>query len=144
MQTAALQRCRNKHHFEYWIDFAFHKDKTVYGNKMPMRYLVEMVCDRRAACITYQGPNYTLASPWNHYAMHRQYIIMNDDTRAVLEKCLKLIRDEGEDACFQYMRKLLGITKGSDYSMESLGIEDPQVEFCYTVGEVKWEKFKQD
>ena len=135
---------RNKHHFEYWIDFAFHQNKTVYGNKMPMKYLIEMVCDRLAACITYQGSNYTKASAWNHYYMHRQYIVMNNDTRAVLEKCLKLIRDEGEEACFKYMRSLLKITKGTDYSIESLGLEDPNVEFCYKYGEVNWTKFNQD
>lgn len=135
---------RNKHHFEYWIDFAFHHDKTVYGTKMPMRYIVEMVCDRRAACITYQGPDYKPAAPWEHYYMHRQYIIMHDDTRSVLEKCLKLIRDEGDEACFRYMRHLLSITKDSDYTAESLGIENPHVEFCYMRGkdDMNWSVLK--
>lgn len=135
---------RNRHHFEYWIDFAFHQNKTVYGTKMPMKYVAEMVCDRRAACITYQGSRYTPASTWNHYYMHRQYIVMHNDTRAVLEHCLKLLRDEGDDACFAYIRRLLKVTRGTDYSIESLGIEDPHVEFCYTVGEVNWKQFNQD
>ena len=37
---------RNKHHFEYWIDFAPDKERGLIGNKMPLRYLVEMVMDQ--------------------------------------------------------------------------------------------------
>ena len=39
---------RNKHHFEYWIDFAPDKSWGLVGNKMPLRYLIEMVMDRIA------------------------------------------------------------------------------------------------
>ena len=40
---------RNKHHFEYWIDFAPDKSAGLIGNEMPLKYLVEMVMDRIAA-----------------------------------------------------------------------------------------------
>lgn len=122
---------RNRHHFEYWIDYAAFNNRTVYGNRMPMRYVVEMVCDRRAACIAYQGRDYSPASPWEHYLISRRHLIMNDDTRCVLEKCLKLMMDEGEDACFKYMRSLLDITKGRDYSAELLGLPKSEVEVIY-------------
>ena len=36
---------RNKHHFEYWIDFAPDKSWGLVGNKMPLCYLIEMVMD---------------------------------------------------------------------------------------------------
>ena len=36
---------RNKHHFEYWIDFAPDKSAGLIGNEMPLKYLVEMVMD---------------------------------------------------------------------------------------------------
>src|SRR5699024_5155534 len=33
---------RNKHHFEYWIDFAPDKSQGLIGNKMPLKYVIEM------------------------------------------------------------------------------------------------------
>lgn len=32
---------RNKHHFEYWIDFAPDKSAGLIGYEMPLKYLVE-------------------------------------------------------------------------------------------------------
>ena len=116
---------RNRHHYEYWIDYAILNGSTVYGNRMPMKYVMEMVCDRRAACIVYQGKNYTPASAWEHFQISKKYLIMNEDTQCVLEKCLEVMKDEGEAACFRYMRQLLKITKGRDYSAVSLGLKEP-------------------
>ena len=46
---------RNKHHYEYWIDISNHKEDGLVGNKMPVRYVAEMICDRIAACEVYKG-----------------------------------------------------------------------------------------
>ena len=54
---------RNKHHFEYWIDFAPDKSAGLIGNEMPLKYLVEMVMDRIAASKVYKGDAYTDACP---------------------------------------------------------------------------------
>ena len=54
---------RNKHHYEYWIDISNHKEEGLVGNKMPLRYVAEMVCDRIAACEVYKGKAYTSAAP---------------------------------------------------------------------------------
>ena len=42
---------RNKHHFEYWIDYSMpgSKGPLLIGMKMPLRYVVEMFMDRIAA-----------------------------------------------------------------------------------------------
>ena len=40
---------RNKHHLEYWIDYAPDGDHAMAGMRMPARYVAEMVCDRIAA-----------------------------------------------------------------------------------------------
>ena len=37
---------RNKHHFEYWIDVSLNKEEGLVGNKMPVNYVAEMLCDR--------------------------------------------------------------------------------------------------
>jgi len=115
---------RNRHHFEYWIDYSNLPGRLVYGNRMPLKYLAEMVCDRRAACKTYNKDNYTPAAPWNHYLKSKDHLIMDRDTRIVLENCLVIMKDEGEDACFKFLRKLLAVTKTRDYTAESLGLKD--------------------
>ena len=113
---------RNKHHFEYWIDFSADPKENVIGCKMPMRYVAEMICDRRAACMAYNGAAYTPSDPWKYYVRTRSRVIMSPDTRAVLEHALLLLRDEGEPAAFAYVRRLLSVTKGTDYTAPSLGL----------------------
>ncbi|MDO4437928.1 MAG: DUF5662 family protein [Eubacteriales bacterium] len=114
---------RNKHHFEYWIDFSLNPAEKMIGCKMPMRYVAEMICDRRAACIAYNGSKYTNADAWNYYYNSRHRLIMNKDTRAVLEKALYVLKEEGEAEMFSYVKGLLNITKGLDYDAESLGLK---------------------
>ena len=46
---------RNKHHSEYWIDENA-PDKTPI---IPYKYAAEMVCDKLAAGMVYQGKNFT-------------------------------------------------------------------------------------
>ena len=58
---------RNKHHFEYWIDFSIDKSKGLVGHKMPVRYVAEMMMDRIAACKVYKGKEYTDSSPLEYY-----------------------------------------------------------------------------
>lgn len=117
---------RNRHHFEYWIDFSARTPDRAFGCRMPLRYVAEMVCDRRAACRAYHGKEYTQADAWNYYVRTRDRVIMHPDTRAVLEKALVIMRDEGEAAAFAWLRQLLKRTKGADYTAEELGLShDP-------------------
>ena len=48
---------RNRHHFEYWIDYGQEPGSAMQGMKMPVKYVVEMFCDRVAACKTYYKEN---------------------------------------------------------------------------------------
>lgn len=98
---------RNKHHYEYWIDFSLDPSKGLVGHKMPLRYVIEMMMDRIAASKTYKGKDYTNASPWEYYLRTRKYIVIHKDTRALLEKLLLMLKDEGERKTFSYIRKLL-------------------------------------
>lgn len=119
---------RNRHHFEFWIDYSIRPGKMVYGNRMPMRYLAEMVCDRRAACLVYNKENYYSGAAWDHYQRSKSRIIMDNDTRIVLENVLWIMKVDGEKAGFAFLKKLLKITKGRDYSAESLGLEKVEEE----------------
>lgn len=98
---------RNKHHFEYWVDFSTSFEEGMSGVEMPLRYLIEMVMDRIAASKVYEKGNYTDASAWNYYAKTKDEIIMHPKTRAKLEKLLKMLKDEGETRTFCYIKKVL-------------------------------------
>lgn len=98
---------RNKHHLEYWIDYSATNGKALEGMRMPEKYVAEMFCDRVAACKTYQGEKYTQASPWVYYEKGRSQYLLHPDTQAQLEKCLQVLRDEGEEAAFRHVRTTL-------------------------------------
>ena len=98
---------RNKHHYEYWIDISSHKEEGLVGNTLPLRYVAEMVCDRIAACEVYKGKAYTSAAPLEYYEYTKNYITIHPQTRALLEKLLHMLKDQGEETAFAYLRKLL-------------------------------------
>ena len=98
---------RNKHHLEYWIDYGNTKQGMV-GMKIPLRYVCEMVCDRVAASQVYLGDRYTDAAAWEYYERSKDHYILHPETRALLEKLLKMVRDKGRQRTFAYIRALLG------------------------------------
>lgn len=98
---------RNKHHFEYWIDYAMGETTNLAGMKMPEKYVAEMICDRIAASKTYKGENYTDSSPWEYYEMGKGHYVIHPQTQAQLEMCLKVLRDKGEEEAFRYIRQEL-------------------------------------
>ena len=91
---------------------------------MPLRFVAEMIADRYAACVAYNRDEYTKGDAWAYYERARDVIIMHKDTKAVLEKALTIMAEDGEEASFKYMKELLKKTKGTDYSMESLGLKE--------------------
>ena len=80
---------RNKHHLEYWIDYDLSDGATMMGLEMPPRYLAEMFCDRVAASKTYRGSAY----------------IIHPKILSELEKIMTILKDDGEEAAFNYIRK---------------------------------------
>ena len=100
---------RNKHHLEYWVDYAPENDYRMSGMEMPVRYVAEMFCDRVAASRIYQKARYTNASPWEYYARSADHYLIHPKTAALLEKLLLMLRDEGEERTLSYIRReLLG------------------------------------
>ena len=96
---------RNKHHFEYWIDYT-HEDKPhLTGMRMPVKYVVEMFMDRIAASKIYYGDKYTVNSPIDYYNRKKDYYAIHDDTRALLELLLKMLAKKGERYTFAFIRK---------------------------------------
>ena len=96
---------RNKHHLEYWTDYAPELNYRMGGMEMPARYVAEMFCDRVAASQTYLKDKYTDASPWAYYERSRDHYLLHPNTRALLEKLLAMLRDQGEEAALDYIRR---------------------------------------
>ena len=79
---------RNKHHMEYWIDYAAEKDQGkehggMTGMKMPIRYVAEMFIDRISASKNY---------------------LIHEDTEALLYYLLKMLAVKGEKETFSFVK----------------------------------------
>ncbi len=96
---------RNKHHYEYWMDYNS-ATKKMEPVEMPIRYFKEMFCDRVAASKIYQGKNYTTAHPLEYFQRAKPRIQIHPNTSALLEKALIILKEEGEDKAFEFVRNL--------------------------------------
>lgn len=106
---------RNKHHYEYWSDLNIKTGKYEHF-PMPRRYFTEMIMDRRAACMTYQGKNYTSASALEYYLGSKERLLMHPQTQRELEYVLTMLRDEGEEKTFRYLKE--EVLQGKPYPWE--------------------------
>lgn len=97
---------RNKHHYEYWNDYN-PKEKKVVAVKMPLKYLVEMFCDRVAASKIYRGENYTNDHPYNYFVNGKDPTYMNEETANMLKKLLFMLKEEGEEKTFSFIKDLI-------------------------------------
>ncbi len=95
---------RNRHHYEYWTDMS-RQTKQYEAVPMPRRYLVEMVMDRRAACMVYQGDKYTDGSALEYFENSREKSLMHPATQKELAYILTMLRDAGEEATFRYLKE---------------------------------------
>ncbi len=97
---------RNRHHFEYWNDIN-PKTKQYEPVEMPVKYLVEMFCDRVAASKIYLGENYTDDAPLAYFlkGIERDRPI-HPKTAKKLHYLLKMLAEQGETQTFTYLRKM--------------------------------------
>ena len=99
---------RNKHHFEYWIDYGSGNsdegDKGLLGIKMPLKYVVEMFVDRVCATKNYQKEKYTDEGALIYYNNSKDRCLLHEDTRALLEYMLEMLAKKGEKETFSYIK----------------------------------------
>ena len=96
---------RNRHHFEYWTDYSM-DGSGITGVEMPKKYVAEMFCDRLAASKVYRGGDFDPGDPYKFFLRGKEKrLLMHPATSALLEKILLVLRDEGEDAAFDYVRR---------------------------------------
>ncbi len=96
---------RNKHHYEYWIDYGVDRKAGMTGMKMPNNYVAEMMMDRMAASKIYRGKEYTRHDPLAYYEGGKADRMMHEETRKLLEYLLHMLDEKGEQATFSYLRR---------------------------------------
>lgn len=97
---------RNKHHYEYWIDYsASSPDGVLTGMDMPVRYVVEMFCDRVAASKIYNKDSYKDSDALDYFLRGRGHYVMHPNTEALLYELLLMLSEKGEEKTFSYIRK---------------------------------------
>ena len=103
---------RNKHHYEFWSDFSLetHTNRPV---KMPLVFVIEMFCDRVAACKVYQKDRYTDSSALEYYRRRLGEEDMHPETSRLLGDLVTMLSEKGEKETFNYIRTVL--RKQKDY-----------------------------
>ena len=96
---------RNKHHYEYWVDYSASEGIGAVPIRMPERYLVEMFMDRIAASKTYNKGHYTNDMPLAYYLKGKKIIVMHKESKRELEFLLRMLASDGEEKTFAYIRK---------------------------------------
>ena len=98
---------RNKHHYEYWIDYSVKPDEGIVGQKMPIRYVVEMFMDRVAASKTYLADAYTDQAPLRYYEKGAAKLgnMIHPETAKLLHDLLQMLAQKGEEETFKYIKK---------------------------------------
>ena len=103
---------RNRHHYEYWNDYNPY-EKKVMPVKMPLKYLVEMFCDRVAASKIYRGDSYTDSHPLEYFNGGKDKMFIHPQTADTLESWLIMLKEKGEKETFEHIKQL--IKSDSDY-----------------------------
>ena len=104
---------RNKHHFEYWVDYGIGAEHVLAGMPMPRKYIAEMIMDRISASRVYSPKGYTDASPLAYYEKGKEKLwFIHEDTKEQLEYLLKMLAVKGEAATLSYIKNVYLKGKG--------------------------------
>ena len=95
---------KNRHHFEYWIDYGREPGAQMQGVRMPVRYVVEMFCDRIAASKIYYKESYNDGMPFEYFMKNKGHYMMHPDTMRLLGKLLVMLKKYGEAETLLYIK----------------------------------------
>ena len=107
---------RNRHHYEYWTDLNV-ATGSYESVPMPRKYLVEMIMDRIAACKTYQGKAYTPGSALAYFERSMERNLMHPELKRQLHYLLAMLKEEGEEKTFCYLKN--SVLKGKPFPWEA-------------------------
>ena len=98
---------RNKHHFEYWVDYAPGDEHIINGVPMPRKYIAEMVMDRISASRNYLGDKYDQHQPLDYYLKSKEKLwFIHPKTKRDLEGLLRILNDHGEEVLISYIKNV--------------------------------------
>ena len=110
---------RNRHHFEYWIDYSSIPNTGLIGMKMQKKYVAEMVIDRISASKNYNKDNYTDSFPVEYWEKGKKMYIINKESEMLTDYLFKILKDKGEDELCKYIKNILLKDKNGDYHFEN-------------------------
>ena len=84
---------RNKHHHEYWIDELSPNQTPI----IPCKYAAEMLCDKLAAGIVYQGKNWTKEYELGYWNREKEKIKTNEKIKDFITEALEMVAKDGID-----------------------------------------------
>lgn len=84
---------RNKHHLEYWVDLTAPNPAPVIEYK----YVAEMVSDKMAAGIVYNGENWTNSSQYDYWEKEKKKTIMNPKIENFFTQVFLDVKENGID-----------------------------------------------
>ena len=84
---------RNKHHSEYWIDLSAPEKTPI----MPYKYTVEMLCDKLAAGIVYEGKKWTKEYELEYWQREKEKIMINLKLENLVTDFLTQVSEKGID-----------------------------------------------
>lgn len=96
---------RNRHHFEYWVDYS-PKTRKNEPVKMPLVFVKEMFSDRVAASKIYQGKNYSESHPIEYFLRGKPNRVIHPETSDLIESWLVMLKEKGEKETFKYIKNL--------------------------------------
>ena len=85
---------RNKHHPEYWVDDNSPNPTPI----IPYKYVAEMICDKLAASIVYNGSNWTNRSELEYWEKEKQITKINKNVEEMLTEVFTQVAENGIDA----------------------------------------------
>lgn len=82
---------RNKHHYEYWYDRNAPEPTPI----IPYKYVAEMICDKLAASITYNGKKWTNSSELEYWMHERERVAVNSKVSDMLTDLFEQVARDG-------------------------------------------------
>lgn len=95
---------RNKHHWEYWTDFD--DNGNVIANKIPYKYVVEMICDWIGAGKAYDKCDWNKMRPLQYYQKVRKGRHFHEETEGLILHFLETIARDGLNGFHREAREM--------------------------------------
>ena len=83
---------RNKHHWQYWVDYTNH---DIVINRIPFKRSLEYVADVLSASRVYNPKDFKPSVAYNYFLNHSRFYLMHPATKEFILWCIKEANDKG-------------------------------------------------